>query len=93
MNKLDDTVEFYLIGAADSLTGSIPHNKWLSGKRCGVTYNMLTKNFGVDGNQLIQVPLGGITEYEPQENNRMAMLIMRTPVTEEIVERWTKKRN
>lgn len=93
MNKLDDTVEFYLIGAADSLTGSIPHNKWLSGKRCGVTYNMLTKDFGVDGNQLIQVPLGGITEYEPQENNRMAMLIMRTPVTEEIVERWTKKRN
>lgn len=92
MNKLDDTVEFYLIGAADSLTGSIPHNKWLSGKRCGVTYNMLTRDFGVDGNQLIQVPLGGITEYEPQENNRMAMLILRTPVTEEIVDRWTKKR-
>lgn len=92
MNALDDTLEFYLIGAADSLTGSIPHNKWLSEKRCGVTYNMLTRDFEVDGNQLIVIPLGGITEYEPQENNRMAMLILRTPVTEEIVDRWTKKR-
>lgn len=92
MNALDDTLEFYLIGAADSLTGSIPHNKWLSEKRCGVTYDMLTRDFGVSGNQLVVVPLGGITEYEPQENNRMAMLILRTPVTEEIVDRWTKKR-
>ncbi len=92
MTQLDDTLEFYLIGAADSLTGSIPHNKWLSEKRCGVTYNMLTRDFNVDGNQLVVVPLGGITEYEPQENNRMAMLILRTPVTEEIVDRWTKKR-
>ena len=92
MKQLDDTLEFYLIGAADSLTGSIPHNQWLSGKRCGVTYNMLVKDFDVDPNQLIQVPVGGITEYEPQEYNRMAMLILRTPVTEEIVERWTRKR-
>lgn len=93
MNALDDTVEFYIVGAADSATGSIRHNQWLSERRCEATYNMLVNNFSVDGNQLIMVPVGGITEYDPQENNRMAMVILRTPTTEEIIERWTKKRN
>ena len=30
VNVLDDTIEYYVIGAADSITGSIRHNQWLS---------------------------------------------------------------
>ena len=51
---------------------------------------MLTKNFHLSGNQLIQVFAGGIDVYKPQENNRMVLVIQRTPVTEEIVERWLR---
>lgn len=93
LNALDDTVEFFIVGAADSATGTIRHNQWLSERRCEAAYNMLVDHFGVDGNQLIVVPVGGITDYDPQENNRMAMVILRTPVTEEIIDRWMKKRN
>lgn len=88
LNEMDDTVEFYIIGAADSITGSARHNQWLSERRCEATRNLLVNQFGVDSNQLISVPMGGITEYEPQENNRMAIVIMRTRETEEIINRW-----
>ena len=86
---LDDTIEFYIIGAADSATGSIRHNQWLSEHRAKEAFDMLV-NSGMSSNQLIQVPIGGITHYDPQENNRMALIIQRTPVTEEIVERWKR---
>ena len=92
LNAMDDTVEFYIVGAADSATGTVRHNLWLSERRCEAAYNMLVDHFDVDGNQLIVVPVGGITDYEPQENNRMAMVIMRTPATEEVIERWMSKR-
>lgn len=87
---LDDTIEYYIIGAADSLTGSIRHNQWLSERRSDAAYNMLVDNYGMSGNQFIKVFAGGINVYDPQENNRMAMVIQRTPVTEEIVERWER---
>lgn len=92
LNAMDDTIEFYIVGAADSATGTVRHNLWLSERRCEAAYNMLVDHFEVDGNQLIVVPVGGITDYDPQENNRMAMVILRTPVTEEIIERWMSKR-
>lgn len=88
LNEMEDTVEFFIIGAADSATGTVRHNQWLSERRCEAAYNMLVNHFDVNANQLIVVPVGGIMEYEPQENNRMAMVIMRTPETEEIIDRW-----
>ncbi|MCR5589142.1 MAG: hypothetical protein K6F72_05965 [Bacteroidales bacterium] len=91
LNQLDDTLEYYVIGAADSITGSIPHNQWLSERRCEAAYNMLVKDFGVSANQLILMPVGGIMEYTPQENNRMALIILRTPQTEAIVTKWMEK--
>ena len=91
LNQLDDTLEYYIIGAADSITGSIPHNQWLSERRCEAAYNMLVNNFDVSPNQLILMPVGGIMEYTPQENNRMALIILRTPQTEEIVNKWMEK--
>ena len=88
--QLDDTIEFYIIGAADSVTGSIRHNQWLSERRAEAAYNMLVNNYSLNANQLIQVHAGGIDVYDPKENNRMAMVIQRTPITEEIVERWLR---
>ena len=91
LNQLDDTLEYYIIGAADSITGSIQHNQWLSERRCEAAYNMLVNNFDVSANQLILMPVGGIMEYTPQENNRMALIILRTPQTEAIVTKWMEK--
>ena len=90
LSQMDDTVEFYIIGAADSVTGTISHNQWLSERRCEVTYRALVNNYHADPNQLIMVPVGGITEYEQEENNRMALVILRTEKTEEIIRRWTR---
>lgn len=92
VGTLDDTLEFYIIGAADSLTGTIKHNQWLSERRCEAAFNMMVDHFAADGNQFILVPVGGIMDYEPQENNRMALIILRTPETETIVNRWMRNR-
>ena len=92
INQLDDTLEFYIIGAADSITGSIRHNQWLSERRSEAALNMMVDNFGADPNQFILVPAGGIMDYDPPEYNRMAMVILRTPATEEIVNRWIRMR-
>ena len=43
VNNLDDTIEYYVIGAADSITGSIRHNQWLSERRCEAAYNILVR--------------------------------------------------
>lgn len=87
---LDDTVKFYIIGAADSVTGSIRHNQWLSEHRSKAAFDMLVE-LGMNAKQLIPVSIGGIMHYDPKENNRMALVIQRTPVTEEIVERWLRQ--
>ena len=87
---LPDTIEFYMIGAADSLTGSIVHNQWLSERRCEAAYYMLTEHYSLSGNQLIKIYAGGINDYARQEDNRMVLVIQRTPVTEEIVNRWLR---
>lgn len=91
LNNIDDTIEYYVIGAADSITGSIRHNQWLSERRCEAAYNILVNDYGVSSNQLLLMPVGGIMEYDPQENNRMALIIQRTPQTEEIVNKWMEK--
>ena len=88
---LDDTIEFYIIGAADSLTGSIKHNQWLSERRSEAALNFLTKNLGMSRNQFVRVSAGGIMEYKIKEQNRMAMVIQKTPITEEIVDRWLRR--
>lgn len=90
VRRLDDTTEYYIIGAADSVTGSIRHNQWLSERRSEAAFNMLVETYGLNASQLIRVNAGGINLYDPKENNRMAMIIQRTPITEEIVERWKR---
>ena len=90
MERLADTMEFYVIGAADSATGSIRHNQWLSEKRCMAAYNALVNDYGADRNQLIITPVGGITAYEPEEDNRMVIVILRTKEVDATIKEWTQ---
>lgn len=90
MNRVPDTIEYYIIGAADSLTGSKRHNDWLSEKRCKAAFDALVNDYGADRNRLIMVPVGGITAYEPKEENRMAMIVFRTKEADAIIEKWSR---
>ena len=90
MERAPDTLEYYIIGAADSLTGSRRHNDWLSEKRCKATLDVLVNDYGADINQLTMVPVGGITAYEPMEENRMAMIVIRNKEADEIIEKWSR---
>ena len=90
MAKASDTLEYYIIGAADSLTGSRRHNDWLSERRCEAARNALVNDYDANGNQLIMVPVGGITAYEIPEDNRMAMIILRSPEIDAIIQRWSR---
>lgn len=92
INQLDDTLEYFIIGAADSLTGTARHNVWLSEHRCEAAFKMLVNHYGVSENQFILIPVGGIMEYDPQENNRMALIILRTEETERIVNKWQRQK-
>lgn len=87
----DDTVQYYIIGAADSLTGSIRHNQWLSERRSEAALNHMVERLDMDAARFVRVSVGGITEYNVKEDNRMAMIIQKTPITEEIVRRWIER--
>lgn len=90
MEQAPDTLEYYIIGAADSLTGSKRHNDWLSEKRCKAAYDVLVNDYGADPNQLTIVPVGGITAYEPKEENRMAMIVYKSKEADAIIEQWSR---
>ena len=90
MEQAPDTPEYYIIGAADSLTGSKRHNDWLSEKRCKAAYDVLVNDYGADPNQLTLVPVGGITAYEDKEENRMAMIVFRSKEADEIIAQWSR---
>lgn len=90
MERAPDTLEYYIIGAADSLTGSRRHNDWLSEKRCKAAYDVLVNDYGADPNQITMVPVGGITAYEPEEENRMAMIVIRNKEADKIIAQWSR---
>ncbi len=90
MDRVPDTIEYYIIGAADSLTGSKRHNDWLSEKRCKAAFDALVNDYGADRNRLLMVPVGGITAYEPEEENRMAMIVIRSKEADEIIAKWSR---
>lgn len=92
VQSVDDTAHYYIIGAADSLTGSARHNQRLSERRCKTVADKLVKKYGVPRENIEIIAVGGIMQYDIKENNRMAMIIQRTPETMRIVDRW-KERN
>lgn len=81
---------FYIIGAADEQTGTAKHNDWLSDQRCKSVYNYLVNELGVNPNQLVMKPIGGIREFEPQELNRVGIVVLQHDDVTKIIEKWKK---
>lgn len=86
-NLMSSDNVYYIIGAADSLTGSKPHNWVLSQNRCKSVYNELTEVYGMNADQFETIPLGGITIYDPKELNRVAIVILKNEASSELVKR------
>ncbi|MBP5547935.1 MAG: OmpA family protein [Bacteroidales bacterium] len=77
--KIFSDVKFTLYGAADSKTGTPPHNDTLSQHRVEVVFRRLVDQYGIPESQLKCEPMGGILKYEPYELNRATMIIMDHP--------------
>lgn len=91
VKDISDTARFYVIGAADSLTGSARHNQRLSERRCKTVADMLVKQCGIKRENIEIIAVGGVMQYDTKENNRMAMVIQDTPETRNIVDRWIER--
>lgn len=70
---------FILTGSADSKTGTVNRNWFLSHNRADVVYHKLINKYGVNPDQLKRVYLGGILDYEPYQLNRCTVIIMDVP--------------
>lgn len=71
--------KFLIIGSADSKTGSVKRNNFLSHNRADVVYNKLVIDYGCDPKQLERVYMGGILDFKPYELNRATVIIMKHP--------------
>lgn len=87
--NLGDSVTFYLIGAADSVTGTPRHNQKLSENRCKSVYNVLVNELGLPSTMFDVRALGGILEYDPKEFNRIGLVILKTKETTDIINKWS----
>lgn len=85
-------VKYYIIGAADAQTGTPAHNVDLSKRRCQAVYDVLTRSYGISPSQFEMFPLGGITEYTVQENNRTAIIVLSNSKLTEIIDKWGVKK-
>lgn len=71
--------QFLLIGSADSKTGTVKRNDFLSVNRSDVVYNQLVYKYEVNPAQLKRVYMGGILDFDPFELNRATVIIMDHP--------------
>ena len=71
--------KFLLIGSADSKTGTVKRNDFLSVNRADVVYNKLVHEYGINPEQLKRVYMGGIMAFDPFELNRATVIIMDHP--------------
>ncbi len=86
MKNFPDT-KFMLIGSADSKTGTVKRNDYLSHQRADVVYNKLVMDYDINPKQLERVYLGGILDYEPYQLNRATVIIMKH---EKVLEEFNK---
>ncbi|MCR4815857.1 MAG: OmpA family protein [Bacteroidales bacterium] len=77
-------MKFILIGAADSKTGTVKRNDFLSHQRADVVYNYLINNYAVNPDQLQREYQGGILDYTPFQLNRSTVIIMDHPYVRQI---------
>ena len=71
--------KFILYGSADSKTGTVKRNDFLSRNRADVVYNKLVYEYGIPKDQLKREYLGGILNYDPYILNRTTVIIMEHP--------------
>lgn len=64
-----------VIGAADSMTGTVSVNNALSASRAGYIAEELIKR-GVPGDKIAQTHQGGISDYAPNEANRHTKVML-----------------
>lgn len=83
MNTYPD-MKFILIGSADSKTGTVKRNEFLSHQRADVVYNYLINNYRVNPDQLQREYPGGILDYTPFQLNRSTVIIMDHPYVRKV---------
>lgn len=78
--------KFLLYGSADSKTGTVKRNEFLSHRRADVIYDQLVYKYGIPESQLERFYLGGILDYTPFELNRATVIIMDHPTVKKAFE-------
>lgn len=84
--------KFILTGSADSQTGTVKRNIFLSHNRADVVYNKLISEYDVDPDQLDREYLGGILDYDPFQLNRATVIIMDHPAVRKAFNEMKSKR-
>lgn len=74
--------KFILTGSADSKTGTVKRNIFLSHNRADIVYNKLVNEYGIPEEQLRREYLGGILDYKPFYLNRCTVIIMDHPTVQ-----------
>lgn len=86
-----DTTEFYVIGMADTASGSAESNRVLSERRCEAVRDALVKKYGIEDCRLAIVPLGGFAMHPEPDRNRCVIVVIKTEDTQAIVSKWLEK--
>ena len=87
----DQNKVYYLIGAADAATGSINRNIFLGKARAKAVYDILVKEYDINPARLKMFPLGGITEYEPKEMNRVCIVVEADNELTKLIDKYSVK--
>lgn len=83
---------FTLYGSADSKTGTVKRNWFLSENRADVVYNKLVYEYDIPASQLKREYMGGILDYDPYILNRTTVIIMDHPAVRQAFEEMKSQR-
>lgn len=83
---------FTLYGSADSKTGTVKRNWFLSENRADVVYNKLVYEYDIPKEQLRREWLGGILDYDPYILNRTTVIIIDHPAVRQAFEEMKSQR-
>ena len=75
IKRSPEGTKFAIVSSADKATGTPQSNMILTQERCDVVYNILVNKYGVSPNRFEKHPLGGIDHYEPDDMNRMTLVV------------------
>ena len=83
---------FLLYGSADSHTGTVKRNNFLSQMRADVVFNKFVVDYGIPERQMKREYLGGIDDYDPFILNRTTVIIMDHPAVRRAFEEMRSQR-